>query len=148
MYCQEFFYRSEAYYHHLYLRDDILRRPLDLCVLNDDLSQEEDALFFGCFEDNGRLLGACLLLPRENAHFILKQMVVDRSRRDEHIGKNVITFAEKVLLERYAHPVISLEARHSAIGFYQKLGYHESGPRYIKDKVRLLHAPMTKNLRP
>lgn len=79
------------------------------------------------------LVGCLLLFPLDQpAFWQLKQMAVREDCRELAIGRRMLEFAEKLILEKEKSPAgqnkqrafrFILNARKSALGFYEKSGY-------------------------
>lgn len=145
MYGQKFEFRTRDYYTHLYLRDELLRKPHGLCVLDDDLSDDKVAQYFGCFNDDGTLIGGCFIVEKDGI-FVLRQMVVDPAYQGQNAGRVVVEYAEKELAQQKPGGKILLEARVTAQGFYKKLGYTECSGRYMSEHTGTEHIKMEKTL--
>lgn len=123
------------------LRNSVLRKPLGLTFSITELDNEKHNIHIGAFQD-GKLVGCCMLIP-EGAEIIrLRQMAVQNELQGKGIGKELILFAENYARDKN-YKTLSMHARKTAAGFYQKLGYKITGdefielsiPHYIMEKV-------------
>jgi len=135
-------YRSGLYPKILQLRDRILRKPIGLNLLDEDLSDERNQYLIA-----GTDLGepiACLMLKiidKDTVKF--RQMAVDLNYQGRGIGALLLRYAENFcLLNEYTQ--IELHARCRAEDFYRKAGYLAEGP--VFEEVGIPHVRMTKVL--
>lgn len=124
------------------LRNDILRKPLGLSFTPEELEQEKEEMLIGAFEDD-KMLGCCMLI-RETAQTVrLRQMAVLNNLQGKGIGRALMQFAENLARDR-GYRRITMHARTTAIGFYEKLGYEVHGDQF--DEVTIPHYNMEKDL--
>ena len=124
------------------LRNEILRRPLGLTFDAKDLEKEKDDILMGAFEDD-KLLGCCLLTRMDGETLRLRQMAVPNNMQGKGIGRALMGFAENIARDR-GYKKLSMHARKTALGFYQKLGYQVIGAEFLE--VTLPHFVMEKVL--
>lgn len=133
---------SPQYEEALLLRDRVLRRPLGMDIINDDLQGEREDLHFTARLE-GRVAGV-LLLRRSDPHTLqMKQVAVDEAARGRNIGRALVEYAEAAAVSRGCRE-ITLHARQSAVPFYEKLGYSVTGEPFTE--IGLPHRHMTKRL--
>ena len=102
--------------------------------------------------DEGEPVSACVLIrnpyPRrpevENA-WQLRGMATAEAHRGKGFGALVV---EASLEEVAGHgaPLLWLEARETAIGFYERLGFAAEGPIYLNEETKLPHRVMYREL--
>ncbi len=134
-------YNSEQYRDMLELRNQLLRKPLGLSMLNENLENEAKNILIGYF-DEGKLEGCCMLVPIENNTVQLRQMAVLSGLQGKGIGRTIMQFAENLARDKGFKKII-MHARDTAIGFYQKQGYEKKGemftevsiPHYVMEKI-------------
>ncbi len=126
------------------LREEILRRPLGLSFLPEELEKEKDNLLLVAYEDD-RMLGCCMLVEEEQdpQTVRLRQMAVSDDLQGKGIGKVLMNFAENIARDR-GYRKITMHARKNAIGFYEKMGYQSSGQEF--EEVTIPHFVMEKAL--
>ena len=124
------------------LRNQILRKPLGLSFNDADLAREKDDILLGCF-DESVLEGCCLLTTVAPKEARLRQMAVRSGLQGKGIGRALMQFAENVAYD-YGYRKISMHARKTAIGFYEKLGYVVAGEEFLE--VSIPHFFMEKTL--
>lgn len=133
---------SAAYKKMVEMRYQILRKPLGLSFSNEELEKEKTDLLIGAFEED-QLLGCCLLTEMDKQTVRLRQMAVQQGLQGKGIGKALMMYAENLARDR-KYAKLTMHARDSAIGFYEKLGYKIEGGQF--EEVSLSHHLMTKNL--
>ena len=124
------------------LRNDILRKPLGLVFLPDELEKEKEDILIGAFEDD-KMLGCCMLINTDPGTVRLRQMAVLNTLHGKGIGKALMQFAENIARDR-GYRKITMHARKTATGFYEKLGYTTNGVEFLE--VTLPHVVMEKQL--
>ena len=124
------------------LRDNVLRKPLGLTFNHDELMAEKDDILIACMDDED-ILGCCILVKVSSSIVRLRQMAVPDNLHGRGIGASIITFAENMARDK-GYKLMTLHARDSAIGFYEKFGYHIKGNQFRE--VNLPHHVMEKNL--
>ena len=135
-------YGSPEYQQMIQLRNDILRKPLGLAFEKEELEKEAEDILIGAFEDD-RLLGCCMLIETEPGTVRLRQMAVPKNLQGKGVGRALMQFAENIARDR-GYKKITMHARKTATGFYEKLGYAVSGGEFVE--VTLPHVVMEKRL--
>ena len=139
---REISFGSDQYLHARALRDEILRAPLGLPLSQDDLQGEADQLHFGLFDDDK--LAACVTAIALTAdHAKIRQTAVATAYQRQGLGRRTMTQLEAALVAR-GFVSLSLHARSTAVGFYEKLGYETVGDEFIE--VTIPHRKMVKRL--
>ena len=124
------------------LRMEILRKPLGLEFSAEEFDKEKKDLLIGAFEDD-KLMACCILTPLSTACYKLRQMAVRQKMQRLGIGALMLQFAENLARDaRYS--IMILNARTTAIGFYEKMGYSIHGDEFIE--VGIPHVEMRKKL--
>lgn len=124
------------------LRNEILRRPLGLSFTPDELEKEKNEILIGAFEEE-KMLGCCMLVSEEPNSVRLRQMAVLNNLQGKGIGRALMQFAENIARDR-GYKKITMHARNTAIGFYEKLGYRVQGDQF--EEVTIPHYVMEKML--
>ena len=125
------------------LRMLILRAPLGLTFTKEDLEREKNNILLGCFEDE-KLEGCCLLAEVEPGTVKLRQMAVLDGLQGKGIGRALMSFAENVARDA-SYKKLTMHARKTAVGFYEKLGYTICSDEF--EEVTVPHYEMEKILR-
>jgi predicted GNAT family N-acyltransferase len=120
----------------------MLRKPLGLTFTKEDLESEKNDILIGFFDD-GKLEGCCILTKEDQKTVRLRQMAVLSGLQGKGIGRVIMSFAENIARDlRFKR--LNMHARKTAIGFYEKLGYHVEGPEF--EEVTIPHVEMVKEL--
>lgn len=134
---------SAEYQQMVKLREEVLRKPLGLHFTDDQLAAEATDILIGAFDD-GRILGCCILTPISKDTIKLRQMAVNNRQQQKGIGYSIMQFAENLARDK-GYRKVTMNARDTAIGFYQKLGYKVVGEPFIE--VTIPHHCMEKQIR-
>ena len=135
-------YQTTAYYQVVQLRERILRIPLGLKFSESDLALDKGEMLFALFKHDVPV--ACLQVRKiDDRQVKLRQMAVDQNHQKQGLGKTLMQKVEKHL-KKLDFKSIELNARQTAIGFYQKLGYRIVSGRFTE--VGISHFKMMKNL--
>lgn len=122
-------YGSYFYQMECGLRQRVLRAPLGLNLFDEDLSKEENQLHFGGFL--GSII-TCAVVAPENVNIgQVRQMAV----HEDYQGKGYGSFFLNKLclhLRNTGFDSLWLEARKTAIPFYEKHGFIGIGQEYTK----------------
>lgn len=124
------------------LRYKILRAPLELTFSAEYLEKEKEDILCVC-ENEGQIVGCCILTPIDKTVVQLRQMAVDDSVQKKGIGAKLLLFAEESAKENGFDKIV-LHARKVAIGFYLKYNYDIVGDEF--EEVGIPHFEMQKIL--
>jgi predicted GNAT family N-acyltransferase len=133
---------TKEYQQMVQLRNDILRKPLGLSFDSQELDKEKEDILMGAFEDD-RILGCCLMTKMDPKTLRLRQMAVPNNMQGKGVGRALMIFAENIARD-LGFKKLSMHARSTAVGFYEKLGYHTSGDEFVE--VTIPHYVMEKDL--
>ncbi|MEO5888908.1 MAG: GNAT family N-acetyltransferase [Ferruginibacter sp.] len=134
---------SKEYQLMVNLRYEIMRKPLGLSFLPDELAKEKNDILI-CAFDEDELLGCCILSNMHPGCVRLRQMAVQRNMQGKGIGESMVTFAENLARDK-GYKTLTMHARDTAIGFYEKYGYKVIGEQFIE--INIPHHIMEKRLR-
>jgi len=134
---------SKEYQQMINLRNEILRKPLNLSFLKDELDKEKNDILIGVFDED-KILGCCLLTIVDKTSVRLRQMAVQNNLQGKGIGASMMNYAENIARDR-GYKKLIMHARKTAIGFYEKLGYKVTGNEFIE--ISIPHIVMEKKLR-
>ncbi len=134
---------SVEYQQMIDLRNEILRKPLGLYFDPEELNREKADVLIGAFEED-KLIGCCLITRGEGKSCRLRQMAVSRNVQKKGIGASLMTFAENIARDK-GYETLTMHARKSALGFYEKFGYRVVGDEFYE--VTIPHYSMEKKLR-
>src|SRR5690348_842398 len=126
---------SKEYQQMVQLRNDILRKPLGLKFTPEELEKEKEEILIAAFEED-KILGCCMLIKMDASCVRLRQMAVLNNLQGKGIGRALMQFAENIARD-LGYQRITMHARKTAAGFYQKQGYHVSGEEF--EEVTIPH---------
>lgn len=124
------------------LRLQLLRKPLGLSFTPEELEKEKSDILLGCFEED-KLEACCILSEVDPSTVRLRQMAVGASLQGKGIGRALMNFAENIARDR-KYSRLTMHARKSAIGFYEKSGYRICSDEFTE--VTIPHFVMEKEL--
>jgi len=133
---------SNAYHQMVQLRMEILRKPLGLSFTKEELDNEKKDILIAAFDED-EILGCCILTKIDKTHIRLRQMAVQKNLQAKGIGESIISFAENIARDN-GYKILTMHARDSATGFYEKFGYTIKGEQF--EEVKTLHHVMEKIL--
>ena len=128
----------------VYLRDQILRKPLNMTFKIEDLAKETNAYHFGIVDENQNLLACMFLLPENKTSMRLKQMSVKQDLQKGGLGKLLMEEAE-IFSEGLGFKDLILHARKESVGFYDKLNYEIIGDEF--SEINRPHFKMRKKFK-
>ncbi|MBC7903474.1 MAG: GNAT family N-acetyltransferase [Gemmatimonadaceae bacterium] len=134
---------SKEYLQMIKMRNDILRKPLGLIFNPEELETEKEEVLIGAFEEE-KMLGCCMLVRQDGKIVRLRQMAVLNNLQGKGIGRALMSFAENIARDM-GYSKLTMHARKTAVGFYEKLGYRTSGDEFLE--VTIPHFMMEKDLR-
>lgn len=135
-------FNSKEYELEVNLRNKVLREPLGLMLLEEELRKEINQYHVGAFV-NESLVGCLVLMPLNKEIIRMRQVAVDSEFQGLGIGQKLVLFSEDFSIKN-GFRVIQLNARLSAIPFYLKQGYMlEEG---IFNEITIPHQKMKKTL--
>ena len=135
-------YNSEDYKKELVLRDEVLRKPLGLNLYDEDLSVDKHDFHLGVFV--GREIVGILILTRISADELkMRQVAVAEKWRGKTIGRQMVRCAEQCAIKEGCKMMV-LNARKTAVKFYEKLGYERVGEMFLE--ISIPHYKMCKHL--
>jgi len=134
---------SKEYQQMVNLRYEIMRKPLGLTFSQDELTKEKNDILIGAFDED-EMMGCCILTDTKDGCVRLRQMAVQKNMQGKGIGESIITFAENLARDK-GFKALTMHARDTAIGFYEKYGYKVKGDQFIE--INIPHHIMEKRLR-
>ncbi len=127
------------------LRNEVLRVPLGLNLFDEEINLENKQMHFGMFDPCGNLLACAIAVECSSTEAKIRQMAVDSQYRGKGYGRKIIHCIEDYLARRgLIH--LYLNARMTAVGFYEKLGYAKAGHEFIE--IGIPHVKMEKTIHP
>lgn len=139
-------FASPLYDLSIYLRDLVLRKPLGLTFLPEDLSTEYDSIHLGLIDVESYHLLACLVLkPLDQQVIKMRQVAVHPDFHGKGLGTSLVLHSERTAVAlRYT--TMELSARETAIDFYSKLAYDTVSDTYME--IGIPHRKMSRALTP
>lgn len=124
------------------LREDVLRNPLGMSLVNEDLSMDkEDTIFIAKHED--KVIGCLMLHSISDIVMKFRQMAVNEQWQGKGVGRLLMTAAETAIAAK-GYTTIMLHARQVVCGFYESLGYDITSSAFTE--VGIPHVIMKKVL--
>ena len=143
MYVTEVEFGTPAYDELIYLRDILLRKPLNLEFTPEDLSTEYTSTHLAAYASDDELLGTLVMKPLTDGQIKMRQVAVFPQHQKKGIGQLMVAASED-FSKNNGYKEIVLSARVPAVPFYEKLGYKVTGDLYIE--VGIDHYKMIKKL--
>jgi GNAT superfamily N-acetyltransferase len=128
--CEQIEFGSVAYRETLKLREDVLRKPLDLTWEPGAFDGEEKLFHLGCFE-NGKLVGSLILKPIDANTLKMRQVAVANDQQSRGIGSVLVKFAEEFASAGGFVEIVA-NARKAALKFYERLDYQIEGDEFTE----------------
>ncbi len=124
------------------LRFEIMRKPLGLTFSPEELAREKQDILIAAFDDD-EMLGCCILTDMKNGCARLRQMAVQKNMQGKGIGESIMMFAENLARDK-GFKTLTMHARDTAIGFYERFGYKVKGEQFVE--INIPHHIMEKRL--
>ncbi len=125
------------------MRNEVLRLPLGLNLFDEDLEHERHQMHFGLFEQDDTLLACVIAVAHSPTKAKIRQMAVKAEHAGKGMGRSLLKSLESSLASQ-GITQLSMHARVTAIGFYEKLGFQKIGVGFVE--VGIPHIKMEKNL--
>lgn len=125
------------------LRYKILRQPLGLDFTEEQLMLEYQDFHLAAYDEAWILRGCLVLTPKDDKTLKMRQVAVNVTSQNTGIGSKLVQ-ASEVLARQKGFELMELNARDTAIPFYEKLHYEKVGEPFIE--VNIPHMKMTKKL--
>ena len=143
MYVSKIPFATPEYDEAVYLRDLLLRKPLDKTLNIIGVRHEYKQITFGAYDLLDQLLGVVMLKPKSGTTVQLRQMAVSEQQQGRGVGRTLVTaairYAQKSGFDR-----ITCHARSNVVGFYEKLGFMKKGEPF--EELGIEHREMYKLL--
>jgi predicted GNAT family N-acyltransferase len=140
---REIFYGTREYRIECRLREEVLRMPLGLRLSDEDLADEANQLHFGLFGPEDELVACAVAVKISPTEARIRQMAVGPAHRGKGLGRRLMRELEDDLESR-GFRKFALNARTSAVGFYEKLGYGRIGEEFVD--VTVPHVRMSRTV--
>ena len=127
----------------LKLRDQVLRKPLNMEFLPEDISKEYDSYHLACFDDYDQIIGVLTLKLINEDVLKMRQVAVLPNNQGQGIGTFLVESAEIFAVkEGFQH--FELNARETAVRFYKRMDYKIIGKKF--KEVGITHYKMIKKV--
>ena len=127
----------------LKLRDQVLRKPLNMEFHPEDISKEYNSYHLACFDDSNQMVGILTLKPISEDVLKMRQVAVHPNNQGQGIGTYLVKSAESVAVNE-GFSQFELHARETAVKFYRRMDYVTQGKKF--DEVGVSHYKMKKKL--
>lgn len=143
-YCTQIDFGTPEFDEAVRLRNKVLRQPLNLEYLPQDLATEYDSLHLACYHVKSDDLAATLILkPLDKDTVKMRQVAVEPGLQSQGVGSLLVRHSETVARLK-GFRKIELHARDTAVPFYKKLGYTVQGN--VFKEVGIDHLYMEKEI--
>ncbi len=124
------------------LREDVLRKPLGMSLVNEDLSMDaEDDIYIAI--SDGKVIGCLMLHSISDTVMKFRQMAVSADWQGKGVGRKLMTKAEEDIKAK-GYTTIMLHARQIVADFYLALDYDITSSAFTE--VGIPHVIMKKIL--
>jgi predicted GNAT family N-acyltransferase len=125
------------------IRYDVLRKPLGLQFTVTQLEKEWQDIHFACYSERSEMLGCLILTKINDTTLKMRQVAVKEKLQGAGVGKALVD-ASEVYAQTNNFTTIELNARDTAIAFYERLGYEIVSD--IFTEVGIAHRKMVKKM--
>ncbi len=125
------------------LRYKILREPLGLDFTEEQLSAEFSDIHLAAYDEQWILRGCLVLTPKSEKVLKMRQVAVDSDVQSKGTG-SLLVKASEAFGQAHAYSKMELNARDTAVPFYEKLNYSKEGDMFVE--VSIPHFKMVKDL--
>jgi predicted GNAT family N-acyltransferase len=125
------------------LRDKILRKPLGLAFTEEQLATEFADVHLAAYTNDWQLHGCLVLTPYGDKTLKMRQVAVSEAVQKTGVGRQLVETSE-VFARKHGFETMALNARETAVPFYQKLNYTIVGEPF--EEVGMPHFKMVKSL--
>lgn len=143
MHYEEVPFDSKEYRAACTLRDRVMRQPIGMRLSEEDTAGEDTQFHFVARDDTGAVLATVIFKPVAEHCIKLRQMAVAPELHGKGVGRELVAFAEREAKNK-GFRLVETNARITAQGFYEKMGYTPQGSLFIE--VGLDTIRMTKEL--
>ncbi len=125
------------------LRTLVLRKPLNLEFSEEQLAAEYTDTHLALMDESNNIVACLLLTKKDDETAKMRQVAVSPDLQGQGLGKQLVSFFEEVAIHN-SYKKIELNARATAIPFYESMNYQKVGKEFIE--VGISHFKMVKNL--
>ena len=134
---------TPEYHNSITLRDDILRKPLNLQFTPEQLSSEFDSYHLAIYNHELEMVGCLVLKPLSSELIKMRQVAIAEGYQGKGLGRRLVVFSEAYAKTK-GFKIMELNARDVAIPFYEKNSYTKVGKPF--EEVGIKHYKMEKTL--
>ena len=135
-------YATEEYKEALQLKDDVMRKPLGLCLSEDDVKFDNKRIHIGGYIENELVCGCSFgIIHKKMGHIF--SVYVKQSCQNQGIGQQLMAFAEDYA-KQSGVARLYVEGRKTAKNFYLKCGFRPCGSEYVD--MNIIHQDMKKDI--
>jgi predicted GNAT family N-acyltransferase len=134
-------HKSPDYRAAVFLREEILRKPLGLTFTCEELEKEKDHIHIAGFIGT-EVIATAVLVPEETI-FKMQRVVVKEDLQNQGIASSMLKFCEDYA-RAHGYKEIYCHARDKAVPFYLKNNYSPEGDYF--DENTISHLKMRKSL--
>jgi N-acetylglutamate synthase-like GNAT family acetyltransferase len=136
---------DEKYLDLLCLRQAVLRTPIGSTYTLDQLLDERNDFHVGLYPTSGdRAIGCCLIRKIEK-WYQMRQVAIAPDYQGLGLGQRLVAYFEAYALANGIKQCY-IEARDSAVSFYQKRGYHLTETTFLNEESSLENFRLEKYL--
>jgi len=125
------------------LRYEVLRKPLGLEFLPEQLAAEWSDIHLAAFDTSGKMVAILLLTPVNGQEVKMRQVAVKPEQQGRGLGAALVAQSEE-LARSMNFSKMTLHARETAVPFYLRLGYEKVGDLF--EEVSIPHFRMEKKV--
>jgi predicted GNAT family N-acyltransferase len=125
-------YASFEYEAAIKLREGILRKPLGLVFLPEEIEAEKEHIQIAGFQGE-ELISTAVLVP-EFKDYKMQRVVVKQGLQGSGVGSKMMKFCEEYARNQGAHSIYC-HARDSAVNFYLKNNWVAEGDYFNEDTI-------------
>lgn len=123
------------------LRHEVLRKPLGLEFLPEQLAAEWSDIHLAAFDTTGKMVAILLLTPVNDQEVKMRQVAVAMEQQGRGLGAALVAQSEEIARSMNFNKM-TLHARETAVPFYLRLGYEKVGDLF--EEVSIPHFKMIK----
>lgn len=125
------------------LRYEVLRKPLGLEFLPEQLAAEWSDIHLAAVDTAGKMVAILMLTPVNDQEVKMRQVAVAPEQQGRGLGAALVAQSEEIARSMNFNRM-TLHARETAVPFYLRLGYEKVGDLF--EEVSIPHFKMRKTL--
>jgi predicted GNAT family N-acyltransferase len=144
MIVKQVLHNSKEYWELVRLRNEVLRKPLNLEFSKEELLSEDRQIHFGIFQ-NEKALACMVLVAKKEEKMKMRQVCVDPKSQGQKLGQRLLLHCENYAKDNKFR-LMQCNARDTAKDFYLSQGYKIKGDLFLE--VGIKHFFMEKCITP